>query len=90
MPISVKTMRDIWDEEETAMKIKQETMNVKRKAITPTNIKREYSDFLEAKEKSLAEIKRYSLDYLGREKCSVEIFDFIEKDLAEAGFSKIR
>jgi len=59
MPISVKTMRDIW------------------------------LDYLEFREKSLAKIRKYFLDYLERKKYATEIFGFIEKDLGDAGFSKV-
>lgn len=59
MPVSVKTMRDIW------------------------------LDYLRIKEESLAEINDIFKDYLEKKKYSCQIFDFIERDLGEAGFSKI-
>lgn len=46
-------------------------------------------DYLRIKEESMSEIRKYLLDYLERKKYSREIFGFIERDLGEAGFSKI-
>jgi len=88
MPISVRTMRDIWDEEKLRKKLEKKARE--RKAIVPpTPVLKEYLDYLKVKEKSLAEIRKHRLDFLEREKWSKEIFDFIERDLGEAGFSKI-
>jgi len=81
-------MRDIWDEERLRKKLEKKARE--RKAIVPpAPVLKEYLDYLKVKEKSLAEIRKHRSDYLEREKWSKEIFDFIEKDLGEAGFSKI-
>ena len=88
MPISVRTMRDIWDEERLRKKLEKKARE--RKAIVPpAPVLKEYLDYLKVKEKSLAEIRKHRSDFLEREKWSKEIFDFIERDLGEAGFSKI-
>jgi len=46
-------------------------------------------DYLKMEEESLAEIRKYLSEYLERKKYSLEIFDFIERDLGRAGFFKI-
>lgn len=55
----------------------------------PAAVRKEYIDWLEVREKSLAEIRKLHLDWLEREKMSKEVFGFIESCLGEAGFSKI-
>ena len=88
MPISVRTMRDIWDEEKLRKKLEKKTRE--RKAIVPpAPVLKEYLDYLKVREKSLAEIRKHRSDYLERKKYATEIFDFIERDLGDAGFSKI-
>ena len=86
-------MRDIWDKEKIREKIKKEMARWERwkrqPRVIPPAIRKEYLDFLKIKEKSLAQIRKHHLDYLERKKYATEIFDFIEKDLGEAGFSKI-
>ena len=89
MPISVRTMRDIWDEEKIKKQAEREMMRKRKIKAVPQTVKKGYWDFLEVREKSLAEIRKHLLDYLERKKYATEIFGFIEKDLGEAGFSKI-
>ena len=88
MPISVKTMRDIWDEEKPRKKLEKKARE-REGILPPVPVLKEYLDYLKVKEKSLAEIRKQRLDFLEREKWSKEIFDFIERDLGEAGFSRI-
>jgi len=89
MPISVKTMRDIWDEGRIKSKVKKETMRTRKRVAIPKKVRGEYFDYLKVRKKSLAEIRKLRSDYLERKKYSLEIFDFIEGDLGEAGFFKI-
>ena len=92
MPISVKTMRDIWDEERIKKKEEKEMRRKRIRAVggwRPEAVRKEYLDYLKVREKSLAEIRKYLLDYLERKKYATEIFDFIESYLGDAGFSKI-
>lgn len=49
MPISVKTMRDIWDK-------KEETKEVKKYKILPPDIEKHYLDYL-ARKKAFLETK---------------------------------
>lgn len=86
MPISVRTMRDIWDEERIERKERKKRKMI-GKLVVPEKVRGEYLDYLEIREKSLAEIRKYLLDYLERKKYSVEAFGLIERDLGEAGFS---
>ena len=87
MPISVKTMRDIWDEEKIKKKEKKEVR--RKRTVIPEKVRGEYLNYLKVREKSLAEIIKHLLDYLERKKYATEIFGFIERDLGKAGFSKI-
>jgi len=89
MPISVKTMRDIWDEEKKKKKVEKEMMRKRKIKAVPQTVKKEYWDNLEVREKSLAEIRKHFLEYLERKKYATEIFGFIESYLGDAGFSKI-
>lgn len=90
MPISVRTMRDIWDEEKIKKKEEKEIIKRRRIATIPKAVRKEHLDYLKVREKSLAEIRKHLLDYLERKKYATEIFDFIERDLGDAGFSKIK
>ena len=82
-------MRDIWEEEGVRKQAEKEIIQGKRVKVVPKAVKKEYRDYLTVREKSLAEMRKHLLDYLEREKYAAEIFDFIEKSLGEAGFSKI-
>ncbi len=76
MPIKVKTMRDIWDEEK---KRKKEAERVaKRVVILPDEIKKHHREYLKRKQ-----------EYLEMKKCATRAFAEIERSLGEAGFSKI-
>ena len=82
-------MRDIWDEERLRKKLEKKVRE-KKVILPPAPVMKEYLDFLKVREKSLAEIRKHRLDFLEREKWSKEIFNFIERDLGDAGFSKIQ
>ena len=85
----VKTRRDIWRMKRESKKAEKE-MRKKRIIVPPLPLLKEYLTYLKIRENSLAEIRKYHLDYLERKKWADEIFDFIERDLGKAGFSKVR
>jgi len=85
-------MRDIWDGEKIKRKIEKkmrEKETGEKRVALPGIIRGDHLDFFKVRERSLAEIRRCLLDYLERKEYSTEIFDFIERDLGEAGFSKL-
>ena len=89
MPISVRTMRDIWDNERIRKQAEKEMMQERKVRVIPEAVKEDYLGYLTVRKKSLAEIRKHLLDYLERKKYATEIFDFIERDIGKAGFSKV-
>lgn len=79
MPILVKSMRDIWDEERRAFKKQQESavFSKSRKA------------FGSQAEEGLAKSKKYFLEHVELKKVVIDFFPDYQRYLGEAGFTKI-
>jgi len=59
-------MRDIWNEGKIEKRAEKEIMKRKGIKVVPQAVKKEYSDYLKVKEKSLNQLGKHHLDCLER------------------------